>query len=69
MASILEVCERINHSSNPETVGKEAAGGIRKQFKHGNEAERRNAAKVWLITMRNVTAKGFRCTSPMFIES
>jgi len=59
-ASAFEVCDRINHSSSPETVGKEATRAIRRTLKSGNEQERRTAAKVWLIMMQNVSAKGFR---------
>lgn len=59
-ASTYEVCDRINHSSSPESVGKEAAHALRKQFKHGSDSERRSAANLWLLMMRNVTAKGFR---------
>ncbi|ORY24881.1 hypothetical protein BCR39DRAFT_545694 [Naematelia encephala] len=70
-ASAYEVCDRINHSSSAESVAKEAAAALRKQFKHGNEAERRNAAKVWLITMRNIEAKGYRghATSKKFMAA
>ena len=59
--SIYEICDRLNHSSSAEQVGKEAAQALRKQFKHGNEQERRAAANLWLIMMRNVHSKGFRC--------
>jgi hypothetical protein len=55
-----EVCDRINHSESPDTVAKEAARAIRKQFKHGNEAERKNAARVWLFMMKNIRATGFK---------
>ncbi|KIR32292.1 hypothetical protein I352_05528 [Cryptococcus deuterogattii MMRL2647] len=58
--AIYEVCDRINHSDSSESVSKEAARALRKEFKHGNELERRNAAKLWLLLMRNVTVKGFR---------
>lgn len=63
-ASTYEVCDRINHSTSPESVGKEAAYALRKQFKHGSDGERRSAANLWLLMMRNVTAKGFRSRSP-----
>lgn len=59
-SAIFEVCERINQSQSAEAVTKEAAQALRKQFKHGNEPERRAAANLWLIMMRNVHAKGFR---------
>lgn len=59
-ASIFDVVDRINHSASPESVSKEAAHAIRKQFKHGNEAERRAASKVWLIMMRNISTRNFR---------
>lgn len=62
--AIYEVCDRINHSDSSESVSKEAARALRKEFKHGNELERRNAAKLWLLLMRNVTVKGFRRESP-----
>ena len=55
-----EICERINHSNQIENVSKEAAHALRKQFKHGNEAERRRAADLWLIMMRNIPNKVFR---------
>nr|ODN85986.1 hypothetical protein L203_04486 [Cryptococcus depauperatus CBS 7841] len=58
-AAIYEVCDRINMSNDYETIGKETARALRKEFKHGNEEERRNAIKVWLLMMRNVS-KGFR---------
>ncbi|KIR78097.1 hypothetical protein I305_04739 [Cryptococcus gattii E566] len=58
--AIYEVCDRINHSDSSESISKEAARALRKEFKHGNELERRNAAKLWLLLMRNVTVKGFR---------
>lgn len=59
-AAIYEVCDRINHSDSSDSISKEAARALRKEFKHGNELERRNAAKLWLLLMRNVTVKGFR---------
>ncbi|OXG10852.1 hypothetical protein C361_06890 [Cryptococcus neoformans Tu259-1] len=58
--AIYEVCDRINHSDSSDSISKEAARALRKEFKHGNELERRNAAKLWLLLMRNVTVKGFR---------
>ena len=71
LAAIYDVTERINHSQSPDSVAKEASRAIRKQFKHGNEAERRAAAKVWLIMMRNISTKGFRAhaSSKKFIAS
>jgi hypothetical protein len=54
------VCDRINLSENPESVSKEAARAIRRQFKHGNEAERKNAARVWFFLMKNIHAASFR---------
>lgn len=62
--AIYEVCDRINHSDSSDSISKEAARALRKEFKHGNELERRNAAKLWLLLMRNVTVKGFRRKSP-----
>ncbi|WVQ68769.1 uncharacterized protein L199_006978 [Kwoniella botswanensis] len=59
-ANIYDVCDRIHKSEGVEGITKDAARAIRKEFKHGNEAERRNAAKVWLYLMRNVSGKGFR---------
>ncbi|WVQ83898.1 hypothetical protein IAT38_006042 [Cryptococcus sp. DSM 104549] len=59
-AAIYDVCDRINHSDSTDSISKEAARALRKEFKHGNESERRNATKVWLLLMRNVTARGFR---------
>lgn len=70
-SSTYEISERINHSSNPESVGKEAAQALRKQLKYGSDAEKRSAANMWLLMMRNVHAKGFRseylllCGRPM----
>ncbi|KAK8846581.1 hypothetical protein IAR55_005667 [Kwoniella newhampshirensis] len=58
-SAIYDVCDRINHSDSNE-VSKEAVRAIRREFRDGNEAQRRNAAKVWLLLMRNVTVKGFR---------
>ncbi|WWD21898.1 hypothetical protein CI109_106386 [Kwoniella shandongensis] len=58
-AAVYDVCDRINHSDSSE-VSKEAVRAIRREFRDGNEAQRRNAAKVWLLLMRNVTVKGFR---------
>ncbi|WWC87356.1 uncharacterized protein L201_002245 [Kwoniella dendrophila CBS 6074] len=57
---IYDVCDRIQRSEAVEGVSKDAARAIRKEFKNGNEAERRNAGKVWLYLMRNVPVKGFR---------
>ncbi|ORX33522.1 hypothetical protein BD324DRAFT_639653 [Kockovaella imperatae] len=54
-----EICERINHSTQTDSVSKEAAHALRKQFKHGNEAERRAATHLWLIMMQN-TNKAFQ---------
>ncbi|WVQ97500.1 hypothetical protein IAU59_004614 [Kwoniella sp. CBS 9459] len=59
-ANIYEVCDRINTSADNDSIAKEAARALRKEFKHGNEGERRNAAKVWLILMRNIQTRGFR---------
>lgn len=67
--AIYEVCDRINHSDSSESVSKEAARALRKEFKHGNELERRNAAKLWLLLMRNVTVKGFRRKSPQSVPA
>lgn len=55
-SAVYGVCDRMNHSEASETVCKDASRAIRKQFKHGNEAERRAAAVVWLLMMRNVPA-------------
>ncbi|OCF40210.1 hypothetical protein I317_05967 [Kwoniella heveanensis CBS 569] len=60
LANIYEVCDRINTSVDNDSIAKEAARALRKEFKHGNEGERRNAAKVWLILMRNIQIRGFR---------
>ncbi len=59
-ASIFDVVDKINLSEGADGVSKEAAQALRKKFKHGNEAERRAAAKVWLITMRNISTRSFR---------
>ncbi|WVR04273.1 hypothetical protein IAU60_001273 [Kwoniella sp. DSM 27419] len=59
-ANIYEVCDRINQSHDNDSIAKEAARALRKEFKHGSEGERRNAAKVWLLLMRNVSVRGFR---------
>lgn len=56
---VLELCEKINDSENQEIVGREAARSIRKVFKNGTDPERRMAARVWLITMLNVSAKDY----------
>jgi serine/threonine protein phosphatase PrpC len=53
-SAIYGVCDRMNNAESSETVSKEAARAIRKQFKHGNEGERRAVAVVWLLMMRNV---------------
>lgn len=58
--AIYDVCDRINHSDSPDSVCKEAARALRKQFKHGNESERRNAARVWLFMMKNISSPSFR---------
>jgi hypothetical protein len=60
LSAIYEVCDRINRSENSESISKEAARAIRKQFKHGNEAERKAAARVWLFMMKNIQAPNFR---------
>ncbi|KAK4683955.1 hypothetical protein P7C73_g6253, partial [Tremellales sp. Uapishka_1] len=60
ISAILDVCERINHSSPPEAVTKEAARSLRKEFKGGDDVQRRTAARVWMVMMQNVGAKGFR---------
>ena len=62
-SSTYEISERVNHSSNSESVGKEAAQALRKQLKYGSDNEKRSAANMWLLMMRNVHAKGFRSES------
>ncbi len=60
MSNILDMCDRINLSTNPEAVAKEAARTLRKELKGGNDSERRAAARLWLIMMRNVAPTGFK---------
>lgn len=57
--NVLDLCERINSSEQNDAVGREAARSIRKVFKSGTDNERRMAARVWLITMGNISAKDF----------
>lgn len=56
---MLDLCERINKSEQNDVVGREAARSIRKVFKSGSDPERRMAARVWLITMGNISAKDY----------
>lgn len=56
---VLELCDRINTSDHNHVVVRDAARSIRKVFKNGTDAERRMAARVWLITMGNISAKDF----------
>ena len=60
MSSIYAVCDRVNQSQTPDSICKEAAKALRRHFKHGNEGERRAAAKIWLIMMRNIGNEVFR---------
>lgn len=57
--AILDVCRRIDITDNQE-VGKEAARSIRRELKNGNEGERAVAVKIWYITMKSVSVKGYR---------
>nr|XP_019008923.1 uncharacterized protein I206_06610 [Kwoniella pini CBS 10737]OCF47704.1 hypothetical protein I206_06610 [Kwoniella pini CBS 10737] len=70
-SQIYDVCDRIHKSQGMEGITKDAARAIRKEFKGGNENERKNAAKVWLYLMRNVSVKGFRqhASSKKFLSS
>nr|XP_018265924.1 uncharacterized protein I303_02301 [Kwoniella dejecticola CBS 10117]OBR88082.1 hypothetical protein I303_02301 [Kwoniella dejecticola CBS 10117] len=70
-SQIYDVCDRIHKSEGMEGITKDAARAIRKEFKGGNENERKNAAKVWLYLMRNVSVKGFRqhASSKKFLSS
>lgn len=60
MSAIYAICDRVNQSQTPDSICKEAAKGLRKHFKHGNEGERKAAAKLWLIMMRNIGNAAFR---------
>lgn len=60
-SAVYSVCERIRLTENTDGVAKDAARALRKQFKHGNEAERRAATVVWLLMMRDLDKKtGFQ---------
>lgn len=65
MSSIYAVCDRVNQSQTPDSICKEAAKALRRHFKHGNEGERRAAAKIWLFMMRNIGNDAFRRESPL----
>jgi hypothetical protein len=65
MSSIYAVCDRVNQSQTPDSICKEAAKALRRHFKHGNEGERRAAAKIWLIMMRNIVNDVFRRMSSL----
>ncbi|WRT65209.1 uncharacterized protein IL334_002152 [Kwoniella shivajii] len=69
--NIYDVCDRIHRSEGADGIARDAARALRKEFKHGNENERRNAAKVWLYLMRNISGKGFRqnASSKKFLSS
>lgn len=68
MSSIYAVCDRVNQSQTPDSICKEAAKALRRHFKHGNEGERRAAAKIWLIMMRNIVNDVFRRMSSLLVE-
>ncbi|WVQ76618.1 hypothetical protein IAR50_006291 [Cryptococcus sp. DSM 104548] len=70
-SAIYEVCDRINHSGQGESIAKEAARALRKEFKYGDEVQRRSAGKVWFVLMRNITIKGFKthATNKKFIQA
>ncbi|KAL7423319.1 hypothetical protein Q5752_002620 [Cryptotrichosporon argae] len=57
---IYRICDGVNHSETPESVGKEAARCLRKELKAGGDGQRRIAARTWLVMMQNVGTKGFR---------
>ncbi|ODO02955.1 hypothetical protein I350_05798 [Cryptococcus amylolentus CBS 6273] len=72
--AIYEVCDRINHSGQGESIAKEAARALRKEFKYGDEMQRRSAGKVWFVLMRNITVKGFKgdpahATNKKFVQA
>jgi hypothetical protein len=68
MSSIYAVCDRVNQSQTPDSICKEAAKALRRHFKHGNEGERRAAAKIWLIMMRNIVNDVFRRMFSLLVE-
>ena len=69
--AIADLCDRVNHSDSPDSVVKDAARAIRKEFKHGSEPEKVAAARVWLWMMGNCGQRGFRAyaSSKKFMAS